>query len=634
MTQHLRQHEAETARERATLRLPPLGQILIAQGTLTATQVTLAQTRAQRGELRLADVLYARFGLSRHLIARAEAELYGCPVIDPLARPADPRLMPRYGAHLGLRHALLPWRRLGGCTVILSARPESFAAQKPALERIFGPVRMAITTPDHLQKAICARYETTLVARAESRVALEESSRGWRAGRALRLTLAGLTILASLTWLWPGIVLLVLTGLASALMILTGLLKLTAAIIGRPPQALPLPDPLECRLPVITLLVPLYHEKAIADHLLSRLEALEYPRELLDVCLVLESGDSTTREALGRVNLLTWMRAVTVPDGTIKTKPRAMNYALDFARGSIVGVYDAEDAPATDQLRIVARHFAAAGPEVACLQGVLDYYNSATNWLTRCFTIEYASWFRVVLPGFARMGLVVPLGGTTLFFRRSVLEELDGWDAHNVTEDADLGVRLARHGYRTEFMPSVTEEEANGRAWPWVKQRSRWLKGYAITYGVHMRRPAQLWRDLGTWRFFGIQILFAGTLSQFLLAPLIWTFWLVPFGWPHPLSPYLAPWMIWTLAGLFVSVELIHFGIAALALKRARKLWLLKWVPTLQLYFPLGVAATYRGLLELTWRPFFWDKTAHGIFMPKAGVIPPPPPLRRRVADG
>ena len=136
------------------------------------------------------------------------------------------------------------------------------------------------------------------------------------------------------------------------------------------------------------------------------------------------------------------------------------------------------------------------------MQGVLDFYNPAVNWLSRCFTIEYATWFRVILPGMQRLGLAVPLGGTTLFFRRDVLTSLGGWDAHNVTEDADLGIRLARHGYVTHLLPTVTFEEANCHVLPWIKQRSRWLKGYAITWLVHMRQPALLWSQLGAWRFF------------------------------------------------------------------------------------------------------------------------------------
>ena len=145
---------------------------------------------------------------------------------------------------------------------------------------------------------------------------------------------------------------------------------------------------------------------------------------------------------------------------------------------------------------------------------MLDFYNTGANWLARCFAVEYATWFRLILPGLARLGLVVPLGGTTLFFRRDALERLGAWDAHNVTEDADLGLRLARHGYRTELIATVTGEEANCRTWPWVRQRSRWLKGYAMTWAAHMRAPVALWRDLGTRRFVGVQVLFLGTLVQ------------------------------------------------------------------------------------------------------------------------
>ena len=140
---------------------------------------------------------------------------------------------------------------------------------------------------------------------------------------------------------------------------------------------------------------------------------------------------------------------------------RGHSNTLDHCRGSIIGVYDAEDAPEPGQLRKVARHFAESDEKLACVQGSLDFYNSRSNWLSRCFTIEYATWFHIVLPGLARLKLPVPLSGTTLFFRQHILEELGGWDAHNVTEDANLGIRLTRFGYHTELLPTVTLAEAN-----------------------------------------------------------------------------------------------------------------------------------------------------------------------------
>ena len=261
-------------------------------------------------------------------------------------------------------------------------------------------------------------------------------------------------------------------------------------------------------------------------------------------------------------------------------------------------------------------HFHARGPEVACLQGILDYYNPRTNWLSRCFTIEYATWFRLILPGIARLGLAVPLGGTTLFFRRAVIEELGGWDAHNVTEDADLGIRLARHGYRTELLDTVTGEEANCRVIPWIKQRSRWIKGYMMTWAVHMRRPVLLWRQLGPRQFAGFQVMFLGSILQSLLAPLMWSFWVLPFGLWHPLAAAMSKAELWSMIGLFLVSETVNVALGIIALRRSGHRISALWVPTLQLYFPMAAFAAYKGLWEMLTRPFYWDKTHHGIFDP------------------
>jgi cellulose synthase/poly-beta-1,6-N-acetylglucosamine synthase-like glycosyltransferase len=378
-------------------------------------------------------------------------------------------------------------------------------------------------------------------------------------------------------------------------------------------------------LPKVSILVPLFRETEIAHALIARLSRLTYPKCLLDVLLVLEEEDETTRATLASIDLPEWVRPVIVPDGRPRTKPRAMNYALDFCQGDIIGIFDAEDAPDPDQITQVARRFQQAPRDVACLQGILDYYNPAQNWIARCFTIEYAAWFRLILPGMARLGLAIPLGGTTLYFRRDILEALGGWDAHNVTEDADLGFRLARHGYRTEMVPTVTEEEANCRPWPWIKQRSRWLKGYMTTYLVHMRRPGLLLRQLGAVKFWGFQAHFLAALSQFLLAPLLWSFWLVLLGLPHPLDPVLPPSLMMALGQLFLTVEALNICIHALAVSGRKHRHLMLWVPTMHFYAPLGAVAAYKALYELVLKPFFWDKTAHGLSVTAGG---------RRRSDG
>lgn len=367
-------------------------------------------------------------------------------------------------------------------------------------------------------------------------------------------------------------------------------------------------------LPTVSILVPLFREPEVAGALVDRLCQIDYPRERLDILLCVEEDDPLTLAALRGGSLPPWMRAVIVPRGHPQTKPRALNYALNYARGDIVGIYDAEDRPEADQLHKVVQRFAEVPANVACLQGRLDYYNARHNWLASLFTIEYAAWFRVLLPGVQRMGLVVPLGGTTLFLRRNVLEKVGAWDAHNVTEDAELGLRIARAGYQTQIVDTTTYEEANAAALPWIRQRSRWLKGYLMTWGAAMRRPDLLWRDLGTWRFVGLQVQFLGAVLGFLLAPLLWSFTLKPFGIWHPLDAVLSPLGYGLLATVMLTGLVGSIAVSFYACRTAHLRHLRLIAPLVEPYYLFGTIAAWVGLFELMARPFFWAKTTHGGF--------------------
>ncbi|MDJ0827592.1 MAG: glycosyltransferase [Rhodobacter sp.] len=597
---------------------PRLGQMLVETGVLTAQDQLRTVALQSRVEARFGDILLAHGMIGKDALYDTIARQYATETADFTRTPPDIRLVEAYGLERCLADGLLPWRRKDGVTEIASARPEQFADHRTALEDLYGPVRMVVTSETDLHRAVLDKHPVTLAARAETRVPAPESCRAWPA-RALRRAAAalGLLLVAGLIWA-PAAVFFAFAAWAILTLVAGTALKLAAALAqvraDRQARA-PAPEdpdaPIMARLPSVSILVPLYRERAIASRLIERLNRIDYPRELLDICLVVEADDKVTCDTLEAIRLPPHIRQIVVPHSTLKTKPRALNYALDFCRGTIVGVYDAEDAPAPDQIHRVVRRFHERGPDVACLQGVLDFYNARTNWVSRCFTIEYAAWFRVLLPGLTRLGVVIPLGGTTLFFRRDVLTELGGWDAHNVTEDADLGIRLARRGYRTELIDTVTEEEANCWAWPWIKQRSRWLKGYMMTWAVHMRAPRRLLAELGPWRFLGIQLLFLGTISQFLLAPILWSFWLVPLGAPHPLLSLDVPTLSLVFT-IFLASELIGLAVAAYAVRGPKHRFLTPWAPVLMLYFPLAALAAYKGLAELLFRPFFWDKTEHG----------------------
>lgn len=595
----------------------PLGQILLDMDAVAPGDLLKAIALRDREEAMFGDILLTHGWVSEADLMTALSRQWNAQVIDPMMDRPDPRLVDRFGPEFCLKHRVLPWRHVGGATVLITSRPEEFARLTAELSSDHGPFVMALASERDIHNSLLATRQTALIRKAETLVDSSESCRGATsvlspklaatitAAAAAAFYLAPAGLFATL-FVWTVITLLAATGLKLAAFLMH--IKTRGELAGQSDA------PSIARLPIVSIMVPMFRERDIAHRLVRRLGRLDYPRELLDVLLVVEEEDEITRATLVNAQLPRWMRVVIVPAGPIKTKPRALNYALNFCRGSIVGVYDAEDAPEADQIHKVVQRFHERGPEVACLQGILDYYNPRTNWLSRCFTVEYASWFRVVLPGLARLGFVIPLGGTTLFFRRKVLEELGGWDAHNVTEDADLGIRLARRGYRTELIETVTEEEANCRALPWVKQRSRWLKGYAMTWGVHMRNPRLLWRQLGPKRFFGVQVLFVATLTQYLFAPLLWSFWLVALGLPHPMDGMLPDWAFWTITGLFLTSETINIAVGIYAVRGPKHAHLIPWVPSLHLYFPLGALAAWKAAHEVLTKPFYWDKTQHGVF--------------------
>jgi len=533
--------------------------------------------------------------------------------LHPRDHPPDPQLTDRLGVTFCLASGLLPWRQVAGQTVVAAPSSEVFLRHLPRLTAALGPVVPALCPADEIEAALMRMRGPALALRAETSVAAPESCRSYRMGRVRAVAVVGLALLILATALAPLAVLAVMTGIAVLATLGFSLLKLAAwirVLTARPP-----PSPVTlARLPTVSIMVALYHEADIAARLIARLDRLDYPRALLDVLLVVEADDHLTRAALARAGLPGWMRVVPVPNGPIRTKPRALNHALDFCRGSLVGVYDAEDAPEPDQLQKMVAHFHARGPDVACLQGRLDYYNPRVNWLSRCFTVEYAAWFRLFLPGIAGLGLAVPLGGTTLFFRREALEKLGRWDACNVTEDADLGIRLARHGYVTELLDSTTFEEANCRARPWIKQRSRWIKGFMMTWLTHMRDPARLWRELGVRRFLGVQLLLLGSVLQALTAPFLWAFWLVPLGVGHPVEALLGPAAFRALWITFFAVEGLTITFAIAGLRRTAHGLSPLWVPTLSLYHGMATAAAWKAAWEMLTRPFWWDKTHHGLF--------------------
>jgi glycosyltransferase XagB len=332
--------------------------------------------------------------------------------------------------------------------------------------------------------------------------------------------------------------------------------------------------------------------------------------------LILERVDAQTLAMARQMQLGAPFDLVIVPNRRPRSKPKALNYALAFARGDYVGVYDAEDLPDPGQLKKVVAKFAAGPVNLGCVQCQLAIDNASSGWLCRQFALEYLTHFDGLLPALDRLGLPLPLGGTSNHFPVRVLRHVGAWDAWNVTEDADLGLRLSRYGYRCQMLASTTHEEAPHQFGNWLRQRSRWMKGFMQTYIVHNRRPLRLLRELGLWRWFGVQIQFGGGIVSCLLYPLSLVLLAIQaaMGWPSlyasaPGDRLLISLAIYNLAA-GIGIALANSCVCAVSRRQWR---LLAEIPFMPVYWLLISLATYRAVFQLAQQPFRWEKTDHGL---------------------
>lgn len=394
----------------------------------------------------------------------------------------------------------------------------------------------------------------------------------------------------------------------------------------------------DSQLPDYTILVPLYRETEVLSQLVRALTALDYPQDRKDIKLLLEEDDHETIAACREMApvLPPCFEIVVVPKGVPRTKPRACNFGLASARGKFVVIYDAEDVPEPDQLKKSVAAFASAPGRIMCLQAKLNFYNQRQNILTRWFTLEYSMWFDLYLPALGAVDAPIPLGGTSNHFEAARLRELGGWDAYNVTEDCDLGVRLYRAGYRTAMLDSTTWEEACGRPGYWIAQRSRWVKGYIQTWLVHLRNPLLLLRQVGFKKNFHFHLVIGGMFFCLLVNPF---YWLLSIFWIFTHWPLLAaffPPVVFAMGAVSLFLGNFAFVYTSAAGAAHRRYYdLVKYAIIVPPYWFLMSLGAWRGLVQLIARPFYWDKTKHGFFKFQ-GVSPVSPgggAVRARAQD-
>jgi cellulose synthase/poly-beta-1,6-N-acetylglucosamine synthase-like glycosyltransferase len=600
-----------------------LGDLLVARRVLSLPQLDEAVGLAETWHVRLGDAILARNWAEPAVYYQAVAYHYELPFVDLIRDAPDPALLASAEANTYARRLTIPWRRREGQIVIATAEPGPEAILF-ARERWGDAIEFVVASKFDIVWAVQTAFADALSHRAVYELAELNPDMSAQQVFTPAQVIFGYALLTLLMigLAFSPITTLVVVNLAMSLFYLGNfvfkgiLVSVGGARSVDKDESIAIAARMlsDDELPVFTVLVPMFREPKMLPVLARSLRQLDYPLGKLDIKLVLEAGDHETIDVASKLGLEGVFEVIRVPPSHPQTKPKACNFALQFARGEFLVVYDAEDRPEPDQLRKVVATFRQASSNTACLQCRLSYFNATENWLTRMFTLDYALWFDQMLPGLERLNVPIPLGGTSNHFKIEVLRELHAWDPFNVTEDADLGVRLTQKGYRVGVVDSTTFEEASCHTGNWIRQRSRWMKGYMQTFLVHTRHPLHLLLTIGPLGFLGFVFFIGGTVLSGLLNPVFWLLYVV---WLFAATNDLDP--VFPQVLLFLSLFNLLAGNGAfiflhmLAPIRRGWLHLIPYSLTALGYWVMISIAAYKGLWQLLRNPFFWEKTQHGV---------------------
>lgn len=600
-----------------------LGDLLVARRVLTLAQHDEIVRLAEKWHVRLGDAVLSKNWADPAIYYQTIAHHFDLRVVDLIAEPPDPSLLSAVDAGLYAHKLLIPWQRRGANIVIATAEPGP-AAILYARERWGSAIEFVIASKFDIVWAVQTAFADPLSHHAVNELRDHDSEMSAHQVFTPAQIIIGYGALTSVFIgfaLAPVATLIAVNLLASFFYLGNFVFKGILVSVGGARStdedevlAIQARALSEDELPTYTILVPMFRESEMLPHLADSLRKLDYPLGKLDIKLVLEAEDTETIEVARKLGLEGVFEVIRVPPSLPQTKPKACNFALKFARGKFLVVYDVEDRPEPDQLRKVIAAFRRSSSATACLQCRLSYFNANENWLTRMFTLDYALWFDQMLPGLEKLNVPIPLGGTSNHFKIDVLCKLHAWDPFNVTEDADLGIRLTQKGYRVGVVDSTTFEEAICEPGSWIKQRSRWIKGYMQTFLVHTRRPLYLVRTTGLIGFLGFLFFVGGTVLSGLINPVFWALYVI--------------WLILATSGfdpvfppvlLFLSLFNLLAGNGALIflqmLAPIRRGWL-NLIPlslTIAAYWVLISIAAYKALWQLLRNPFYWEKTQHGV---------------------
>lgn len=596
-----------------------IGDILTQDGSVTPQARDAALQKTAGG--RLGQVLYKNGSCNSLTLYTALAKQRGLAFANLLTDPPKQHLLNSDLLDDYLALQLVPWQHDAQDDVVLIAAVEMGESQQQWAQTHYPNHRFVQTSPRDIHRSLNTLFPEELSHHSIYTLALSspiQSAKTLLGKKEHIPVLSVFFLLCVCLYYSPPTLIVGFLILMNLLHLVTLSFKLLLFTVGRQKREqvwqkhADKPALSDAELPTYTILIPIYKEDSIIPNLINNIRDIDYPKHKLDIKLIIEEDDTETYAAALAQKPEGMFEIIQVPYSEPRTKPKACNYALRFAQGDIVTIYDAEDKPHPQQLRQVVHRFTHGPEELVCVQCRLNYYNREQNLLTRLFSIEYAAWFDFMIPALDYLQLPIPLGGTSNHLYRQKLIELGEWDPFNVTEDADLGIRLSALRYRTEAMESQTMEECPARFKPWINQRSRWIKGYMQTWLVHMRRPIWLYRKMGWRGWTSFQLFIGGPCLVFLTTPILFGFsflwWLNPPDWNHAFAQWVLPLSVVMLAyGFF-----LHFLYGVEVVRKRQWRGMALAVLAFPLYWLLHSIASFKALYQLITRPYYWEKTEHG----------------------
>jgi glycosyltransferase XagB len=596
-----------------TSKTDSLSSLLLKRKLVQKDRLYAARRLSKKHKNRIEEILLNEGFINEEGMGRVLAEHFKVPYVDLKKNPCDRELLLKTEVDRYIKFNFLPWRKQGNIVYIATTKVtnELFLHLK---KRYSCGFRVVIATSRGIVSTIQRNFSDLITKKVKTE--LKNSYPQYSARTLLKLNqkvivFCCISILLISIFVLPSLFLnLLLVGI-NIVFIVNMVFKFFIFFSSLGEDKYPSYKKIkESTLPTYTILLPLYAESSSIPGLLSNIKKLNYPKEKLDVIIIVEQFDKQTIRFLNRQNKENFFRIICVPRSYPKTKPKACSYALKFARSSTyLTIYDAEDRPDPDQLLKAVSLFRQSPEKVVCLQACLNYYNRKDNMLSALFSIEFSIWFDFFLRGLERLNIPIPLGGSSNHFKLNKLREFKGWDPYNVTEDADLGYRLAKQGYRTKILNSFTMEESPISVKVWLLQRARWIKGHMQTYIVHLRTVNNFKKHFNRRGMLGFHF--------FLIIPIVSYFFQILLPVVFFLSADTAFVYVMKLTTILICLlwVIVSLFFARYVVVKNRWRNMSSSVILSPFYYFLHSVAFFIAIYQLLFKPHYWDKTLRKLDM-------------------